>query len=176
MAAFTVIEHDELSGSASSWEETSISASYDHLLLVASMRSDVAAHLQSMTVQLNGETGSTNYSYTTLYADTATPGSEQYTNQATVAGYPRMPGTSATGDTFGTMTIWIPNYSNTANFKQVLVKNGSENASTSNNQWYVMSVAGLWSNTAAINQITVTAGSGNFVQYSTFTLYGVTGA
>ena len=40
MAVFTVIDHTELGAAAASWEVTGISASYDHLYLVASWRSD----------------------------------------------------------------------------------------------------------------------------------------
>tara|TARA_R110000824_G_scaffold380456_1_gene572866 strand:- start:308 stop:526 length:219 start_codon:yes stop_codon:yes gene_type:complete len=72
--------------------------------------------------------------------------------------------------------MWIPNYANTANFKQALTLNAAENASTATSAWYLYVIAGLWSNTDAIDRITITASSGNFVQYSTFTLYGVTGA
>jgi hypothetical protein len=34
-------------------------------------------------------------------------------------------------------------------------------------------IAALWSNTAAINAITITSGDGNYVQYSSATLYGI---
>ena len=39
---------------------------------------------------------------------------------------------------------------------------------------YANMTAGLWAQTAAINQLTITNGTGNsYVQYSTATLYGI---
>ena len=70
--------------------------------------------------------------------------------------------------------MWIPNYANTANFKQVLFQSAGPNNSTTNDQWHVGMSASLWQSTAAIDQFTWQPyGSDNFVQYSTFTLYGV---
>ena len=177
MAAFTVINHTELgAGAAELVDVTSIPSSYDHLYAVLSPRGDDAGTIVSFRVQLNGETANTNYSYTNFYTQSATISEEQSTTQPTVAAYPRMPAASATADTFGSTTMWIPNYANTVNFKQALTMNAAENASTSTSAFYLYVIAGLWSNQAAIDRITITASSGNFVQYSTFTLYGVTGA
>ena len=88
-----------------------------------------------------------------------------------------LPAASSTADTFGSGTLWIPHYANTANFKQVLIQAACEGATTTDYQWGLALAAGLWSSTAAVNQITLGPLTGtNFVQYSTFTLYGVTGA
>ena len=177
MAAFTVIDHTELGAAASTVSFTSIASSYDHLMLLSSARCDHSGANNSYKFQLNGETAATNYSYTDLFAATSTPASERYTSEATAAGYVRVPGATATADTFSVTKFWIPNYANTANFKQVLTLNTQENASTTDNEWNLKMVAGLWSNTDAIDEITLgPLGSGDFVQYSTFTLYGITGA
>ncbi len=177
MAAFTVIDHTEMTGATASWSETSISSSYDHLLIKASMRSDAAATI-SVTglVQLNGETTNTNYSYTELGATSSTPTTAQLSSEPTL-GYPPMPGASALADTFGILTVWIPHYSNTANFKQVWWQAALENNSTTDGEWGLKVNAGLWSNTDAVDEILISpAGGSDFVQYSTFTLYGITGA
>ena len=74
-------------------------------------------------------------------------------------------------------TVWIPNYANTANFKQTLHQWAQENDSATDYEWFIGFIAGLWQDTSAVDQITLTPLDGdNFVQYSTFTLYGVTGA
>ena len=86
-------------------------------------------------------------------------------------------GPSATANTFGVLTVWIPHYANTANFKQALCSWAGENASMTDYRWAVGLTAGLWSDTSAIDQITLfDISAADFVQYSTFTLYGVTGA
>tara|TARA_R110002167_G_scaffold172847_1_gene371172 strand:+ start:253 stop:780 length:528 start_codon:yes stop_codon:yes gene_type:complete len=175
MAAFTVIDHTELTGSATTWSESSISASYDHLYLEFSARSDNTSYRDEIYVQLNGDTG-TNYSVTQLFAVSATPGSQRQSGVASIQKI-YIPDASNTADTFGAGSLWIPNYANTANFKQVLAQAASSDATTTDYRWGLALAAGLWSSTAAVNQITLGPLTGtNFVQYSTFTLYGVTGA
>jgi hypothetical protein len=77
---------------------------------------------------------------------------------------------SYTANTFDSSEIYIPNY-RSANYKSVSIDGVQEtNASSA----YSGLVAGLWSNTAAITSITLTPNSSNtYVQYSTFSLYGV---
>jgi hypothetical protein len=77
---------------------------------------------------------------------------------------------SATTQDFGNSEIYIPNYTS-SNFKSVMADGvGEVNAATA----YMGLGAGLWSNTAAINRVTITANAGgNIPQYSTATLYGI---
>ena len=174
MAAFTVIDHTELGAAASSWDVTSIPSSYDHLLIVASARSDEANTLKYLMLNFNGDTG-TNYSNTRLMAVSSTPSSDRDAGKAFMkAGM--VTAASVLADSFGTFKCWIPNYANTANFKQAAVQTSTGGSSTSDWWWSLNVDAGLWSSTAAINQVTLAPGADDFVQYSTFTLYGVTGA
>jgi len=177
MAAFTVIDHEELTGAAATWTSATIPASYDHLYLVISARGALAGsnYTEYVDVQFNGDTG-TNYSSTALYTDDTTPGSLRTSG---VDGMDRLIWINADGslaDTFGNATIWVPNYANTANFKQALGQSVAPNNSTANYEWWVSAGAGLWSSTAAITSITIDPQNGDLMQYSTFTLYGVTGA
>jgi hypothetical protein len=74
-----------------------------------------------------------------------------------------------TANTFGSVTTYIPNYAGSTN-KSVSTDQSSEaNISSQYNFIY----AGLWSNTAAITSLSIKIDAGNFVQYSTATLYGV---
>jgi hypothetical protein len=175
MAVWNVIDHEEFSGSATSYEKTSIPASYDHLYFVASARTDVSTYLGSSKLTFNG-IGGTSYDLTTMYATTATPTSGSETSNDCI-NYIYVAANSVLSDTFGTVEIWVPNYANTSNYKQVLSKWTCPNNSTTNSQWIVGQTAGLFMNTAAINQFTFSENTGgNFVQYSTFTLYGINGA
>ena len=175
MAAFTVIDHEEATGNITSWSKDSIPSSYDHLLLVASTRGQIAAYRDYYKLSLNDDSiGGSNYSYTELETFTTTPASSRSTGQ----GYIRMEGGvggSALADTFGQIKIWIPNYSQTADFTQVFAQWTLPNNSTTNDQWGVGMAAGLRGTTGAIDEISLGAGDG-FVEFSTFTLYGVTGA
>jgi hypothetical protein len=81
-----------------------------------------------------------------------------------------LPAANYTANTFGTMDIYIPNYTS-ADYKSVSVDNAPENNSSS--EWYVNMTALLWSNTAAITSLTFNAAAGNLVEGTTFYLYGV---
>ena len=174
MAAFTVIDHTELSGTASSYDVTSISASYDHLYLVASMRSDRVSAEDQFHVRLNGSTDANDYSSTRLTQESTSVDSGRYaTGDFGYWAYFHQPAASALADTFGALTMWLPNYANTANFKQAIISS----AAGSGTGVGVAVTACLFHSTSAVDQITVTPLNGpNIVQYSTFTLYGVTGA
>jgi len=176
MAAFTVIDHTELGAAASSWDVTSIPSSYDHLLVKVSARSDSSdTYGGEVRVTLNGDTGS-NYSGTLLWAYSASVQSTR-ASSAAYMNYSYVSDASQAAGTFGSATYWIPNYANTANFKQMISSSAAEDTSTTDLDWILAVEAGLWQDTSAVDQITLTAGAADdFVQYSTFTLYGVTGA
>ncbi len=176
MATFTVIDHTELGAAASSWDVTSIPSSYDHLLVKVSARSDSSdTYGGEVRVTLNGDTGS-NYSGTILWAYQSTPQSTR-ASSAAYMNYSYVSDASQAAGTFGSATYWIPHYSNTANFKQMISSSAAEDTSSTDSDWILAVEAGLWQDTSAVDQITLTAGAADdFVQYSTFTLYGVTGA
>ena len=85
-----------------------------------------------------------------------------------------IPADSATANTFGAVKIWIPNYANTTGFKQAICTSTAPNASTSS--WGVMITAGLWSSLDAVDCVGIKETGDDLMQYSTVTLYGVTGA
>ena len=76
----------------------------------------------------------------------------------------------STASTFGNSEIYVPNYTSSNN-KSVSIDSVTESNDTS--YGYQALVAGLWSNSAAITNITLTPETGNYVQYSTATLYGI---
>ena len=177
MAVWNVINHTELSsGNATLIDWTSISSSYDNLFVDLSVRGDNSGKIVSYYVQFNGETSSTNYSYTNFYLTGTTVGVEKYTNQATVAAYPRMVAGTGTANMFSGFQMWVPNYSNTSHFKPILATNPAASNSATSGEFYYYEIAGMWANTDAVDQITITASSDDFVQYSSATLYGINGA
>ena len=175
MAAFTVIDHEELTGAAATWTSATIPSSYDHLYLTISARSSSGGSndYDYVDVQFNGDTG-TNYSSTILWAENL--GSARETGANGLDRLILMNADASLADTFGNASLWIPNYANTANYKQVLGKFVCENNDTTTGHWLIGVGAGLWSSTAAITSITVDPQNGDLMEYSSFTLYGVTGA
>ena len=179
MAAWSVIQHDELATTTSSWSKTGIptDGTYDHLCLKWSMRTDRSPlKYDEMGLWLNNDTGS-NYSYTQLGANSATPASWNGSSAA-LAGYFRVPASASLADTFGSATIWIPNYANSTNYTQMIVSNIWPNNSTTDGEWYLQTHACMWNDTAAVDEIMVHDANSTYdmVQYSSITLYGIKGA
>ena len=174
MAVFNLIQHTELSGAAASFDVTSIPSSYDHLYMVASARSDVSGNLGSCNLTFNG-TGGSSYGTTSIYAGTSTPQAGESSSHSSI-NYIYVGGNAILADTFGTVEIWVPNYANTSNNTQALIQWGFMGNSSTDYQRLTGQTSGLFINTAAINQFTFDAGTNDFMQHSTFTLYGINGA
>ena len=141
---------------------------YTDLKVVYSARTDNATSgvWDNIYAKVNGS--STGYSFKMLYtADSATPTSAGTTD--TKFGYLYAPRAAATANTFGSGEFYIPNYTS-SNQKSVSADIVVENNGSANfmDMW-----AGLWSGTSAITSFNIYIGSGNFVQYSTFSLYGL---
>lgn len=75
----------------------------------------------------------------------------------------------ATANTFSNAEWYFPNYAS-SNYKSVSMEGVSENNGT---DAYSSLVAGLESTASAITALSFAPSSGNFVQYSTATLYGI---
>tara|TARA_R110002012_G_C11637625_1_gene610339 strand:+ start:1456 stop:1986 length:531 start_codon:yes stop_codon:yes gene_type:complete len=176
MAAWNIIDHTELTGTATTYTKSSIPSSYEHLYFLVSARNNTSSIDINNTFYFNNSTAA-DYSYTTLFTQlTGTTISAGVSNaQSHIIGV-YSAGSTVFNDTFAVTEIWIPNYSNTSNWKQAVIKNVVPNDSTSDYNRRVMNVAGLWQSTAAINRIDLVASSGSFMAESTFTLYGINGA
>jgi hypothetical protein len=76
---------------------------------------------------------------------------------------------SASASMFGSIDLYIPNYTS-SNWKQYLSDSVSENNATAA---YAEIWAGLWRSTSAITSLRFSA-SANMMQYSTISIYGIT--
>ena len=181
MAVWTHIDHVAISPPVSSVAWTSISASYDHLLIKMSARSDDTtggtSTLTDTELQMgNGsiDTG-TNYSDRALLAygagNALTTGS---TGQDSIQRI-WIPSDSTTADTFSVTNIWIPHYTS-SNYKSAIITSSGENNSTTLYYWGNIAVAGLWHSTSAVTDLRLNCVSHDFSSRSTFDLYGITGA
>jgi len=178
MAVWNVVNHTELSsGNATLIDVTSISSSYDHLYLMASIRSDKAStYRTNAEIQFNNDTG-TNYDTVHIYSGggNVTPNSYK---QNGVDSFDDIECAAADclADTFSFLEMWIYNYSNTTHFKQCLMLSGTPNNSSTEHHGGIKVTAGVWSSTSAIDRIKIFQGSDDFVQYSNVTIYGINGA
>ena len=154
------------SGGASSIDFTSIASTYTDLVVKLSVRINNTSTAYS-TIEFNGSAASFSCRWLDGSGSAASSGTTP-SNTAFVSNW-----SGATASTFSNAEIYIPNYAGSTN------KSYSSDSVTENNATaaYADLIAGLWSNTAAINQITLKPPSGtSFVQYSTAYLYGVKNA
>lgn len=162
MAAYNLIATTTVgSGGASTIDFTSIPQTYTDLMLVVSARQATGTNAVG-DLTFNGLT--TNLSERYLTGDGASATSATGTKINPVLSY-----STDTASTFGNATIYIANYTGSTN-KSVSIDSVSENNATSAFQRLV---AGLWSSSAAITQVTLTSPSGNWAQYSSASLYGI---
>ena len=149
------------SGGAANMAFSSIPSTYTDLILYWTGRGDAVNY--DVNISFNSST--TSFTNRRLYGDGATVSSD--TSATRFAGFENA--SSFTANTFSNCSVYIPNYAGSTN-KSFSVDGANETNATSA---YAALAAGLWSNTAAINAISLTPLSGNFVQYSTATLYGI---
>ena len=153
------------SGGASTIDFTSIPSTYTDLCVKGSLRGANASWGDNIKVSLNGST--TSFTSREIYGESGATGSETLTTRNVGVAS----GANATASTFGSFEFYLPNYLS-SNYKSISMDSVSENnASTGYALWLT---AGLWSNTAAVTQITFTPNSATtWLQYSTATLYGI---
>jgi hypothetical protein len=156
------------SGGASSIDFTSIPSTYTDLCIKVSARTSTGNGTCAIT--FNGSTSG--YSYKYLYGNGSTTNNGSSSSATSIdSGVYNYLGSTA--NTFANAELYIPNYSGSSN-KSVSLDTVNENNATEAYAWLE---AALWSNSAAINRVTITApATFTFVQYSTAYLYGVKNA
>ncbi len=165
---YTLIAHTELGSAQSSISFSSIPATFTDLLLVTSLR---GVDYGGITLNSNNS----NTSMRVLWGTGSTAFSTGYTS-FTYNIWQTVAKSGSTASTFGSGNIYIPNYRSSV-AKSISIESVSENNATAAEQ--IISAA-LWNNTAVVTSITLTSldgnlnASGNFAQYSSATLYGIT--
>jgi len=136
---------------------------YTDLKVVMSLRTNYAQNYDNFAMSINSST--TSFTLKQLYGS----GSSVGAYAASLNTIADIDAGNNTANTFSSLDIYIPNYTS-ANNKSYSVDSVQENNAT---LAYAEFLAGLWSNTAAITSLTFTSNGGSFVQYSTFSLYGI---
>jgi hypothetical protein len=148
---------------------TNIPQTFQDLFISVSGRSNQTASQGGYFLGFNGNYGgNTNYSTTTLLANSSSVSSTRQTNQSGLWGDGFIPATSSRGGVFGAMNMHILNYANTTNFKTYLMQCASDTDGSGNTSITV----GTWRQTSAISTIYLTP-SISFVAGSTISLYGI---
>ncbi len=156
------------SGGAASMTFSSIPSTYTDLCIEISARGTRASIVDAVSFKFNSDTTAANYKIVNLYGTGSATGSFSGSTYIIENGW--ISGATATANTFGSTTLYAPNYTS-SNAKSFSVDSASENNATG--AWMNMS-AYSWTGTAAISTIEIISGySASFVQYSTATLYGI---
>jgi hypothetical protein len=140
----------------------------DLVIKMSTRNADNVNSFAHVNIRFNGDTGS-NYQNRSIRGDGGSAISTNSTNTFIIASYSN--GNAATANSFGSGEVYVPNYTS-SNQKSVSIEGVNEtNASTA----YMNITAGLWTGTSAITSINLSdqITGNNFVQYSTFYLYGV---
>ena len=160
------------SGGVSSVTFSSIPATYTDLVVKVSARDTRSVSLDGNNYNISFNGVSTNQTQRALYGAPASSSSALTYADTTI--YVKGDDTAVqTANTFGSSEIYIHNYANSIN-KSMIIDGVTENNALDAAESLV---AGYWASTAAITSITLTpANTVNFVQYSTFYLYGIKNA
>lgn len=157
-------------GGAGTITFNNIPQGFTDLMVIVAARESTATPYSGTIVILNNDTSA-------LYSATLVEGyggaaSSRTTSANSLFPIPHIPGGTATANTFGNAQIYLPNYTS-SNFKALILDSVSENNSSAIYAFQTGLSAGLYRSTSAITAFRIIASS-TFVQYSTFTLYGIT--
>jgi hypothetical protein len=156
------------SGGAASIDFTSIPATYTDLALKLSTRSTgTDPDRDSVLYAMKFNNTSTTYTGKTLRATAVA-------SSFSGGFYGYTAASNFTASTFDNTDYYIPNYAG-GNQKSFSIDNSDEQNVASYDSTLGL-IVGLWDGTDAINRITFTLDDGNFAQYSTAYLYGISNA
>ena len=153
------------SGGAAYVEFTSIPQTYTDLNIVISGRNTSSGDWFSMN--FNGSTST--FTGKQIFANASAAYSYSKTDNNE---YGVIPNSSTTANTFGSTSLYIPNYTSSNN------KSFSIDSVTENNgaTAYAVFTAGLWSTSSAITSVRLTISANTFTEHTTAYLYGISNA
>ena len=147
---------------------SSIPSTYKHLQIRTLARdSRAVGNLSNMYISFNSDSGS-NYARHELTGDGSSAGAGSATSQTSIY-FGNCGSANIAANIFATTILDVLDYSNTNKYKTTRTLSGGDY----NGGGVIALNSGLWMNTAAISTITITPLVANFVQYSSFALYGI---
>jgi hypothetical protein len=167
----TQIFNSLLVGSAASFDVTGISQLFNHLMIVAYLRGDLAAATDAAILRLNNDSGASYDSERLQGSVTTASAVEALGGTSMTIGV--IPAASATAGYFGAVFAIVPAYTNATGNKPTVAPFWAGVANTTSNQ-FVGVGGGKWRTTATpVTRLTVLS-SGNFVAGSMLSVYGLT--
>lgn len=145
-----------------------VPATFDHLMILAYLRTSEVVVISSGLLRYNGDSSAI-YDRIAMRTINVT-----VTGATTLAGTSfaiRCPGDSNAANAFGVVRIFIPAYAQTTGHKIAEATATWLDTAAANSE--IDATSGRWRSTAAINQISLASGSGNFRTGSRLTIYGL---
>lgn len=162
------------SGGSSSISFTSIPSTYQHLQIRYLARSNSIYQFEFANMQFNSDSSS---SYVThmLSGTGAAAQSEAFGASSSFYGAGLCAGNPNTSGVFAAGVIDLLDYANTNKNKTIRTLSGLNNNNDSVSGRQIALSSGVFIKTDAISSIVLTGNGANFVQYSSFALYGIKG-
>jgi hypothetical protein len=163
-----------LGTSQSSVTLSSIPSTYKHLQVrIFAATSRATYGIDDINIQLNGDTGN-NYAWHAVLGDGSTASAQAASTTTQIS--PAATFGTSTGGTFGVGVLDILDYATAGKNRTTRMLSGVDfNGTIAGYGGRVSLNSGLWINTAAVNSITFTGGTGNIIAGSKFALYGIKG-
>jgi hypothetical protein len=156
------------SGGSSTISFTSIPSTYQHLQVRGIARSSFASGGDAVKVNLNGDSGG-NYIRHVLLGDGSTATAAASSTGATFGSLGSVATAQDAASIFGAIVFDLLDYANTNKNRTMRSLSGYD----VNGAGSIELRSNLYTSTTAVSQITLACGSGNFLQYSQFALYGI---
>lgn len=155
-------------GGSAFLEFASIPSTYTHLQIRGIARNSTSGSGTQIGYITFNSDSTANYSIHRLQGDGASATASGTANTAYISTATE-PQAGDTANTFGAFIVDILDYKDTNKNKTVRSLDGVD----TNGAGVIALRSGAWRNTAAISTIRITASSNNFLQYSSFALYGI---
>ena len=163
-------------GSSGTITFSSIPATYASLQIRGITRNtNAAATSNSLRLNFNGDTSSSNYAFHTLNGDGSNANAAGTSGFSYIQAVGVVPQDSATANLVGAVIIDIHDYASTTKNKTVRTFGGSD-SNAADTTYKVNLASGLWVDTSAINSISIVSASASWGTQTTFALYGIKGA
>lgn len=163
---YKVIQSQEIgSGGIGQLTLNSIPSTYDDLVVFISMRGTGSFNTGTYAVQWQFNNTTSNRSGRRWYTVSGNP-----TGQDTAISVGIIPGANSAANAFAGVKIYIPDYKNTSRAKPFIADSIAPGDSSN---YEIDRQVELWDDSSAISRIDFTVPVGNFAQYTTITLIGI---
>lgn len=173
--AFESIATATSTGSSATLTFSSIPSTYQHLQIRGIIRNaNAGAGVNGIKITVNSDTGA-NYAYHVLYGNGTSAVASASTSQNNIYANIGL-GNGNAADLFSPVIIDLLDYQSTTKNKTFRIFGGND-TNTASTSYTIELQSGLWMSTSAVTSITLQPNSAvNFVNKTTFALYGIKGA